>query len=79
MGRSHLNERLSQQWQRNGGGVNTLKIICLTIIQLVKLAWLLPQAAVNAREQRRRRQVVRNRYEADRLDRLRHPSNYQGK
>jgi hypothetical protein len=71
--------RLSQQWQTNDDGVNTLKRICLTIIQLAKLAWLLPQAVVNAHKQRRRRQAVRNRYEADRLDRLRNPSKYLGK
>jgi hypothetical protein len=58
--------------------MNTLKIICLTIIQLVKQAWLLPQAAVTAVRQRRR-QVVLNEHELDRLDRLRNPSKYMGK
>jgi hypothetical protein len=59
--------------------MNTLKIIGLTIIQLVKQACLLPQNFVAAIRQRRRRIALDNEYEADRLDRLRNPANYQGK
>ncbi len=55
-----------------------LKLICLTIIQLVKQAWLLPQSVANAVKQRRRL-VVRNKLEAERLDRIRNPSKYLGK
>ena len=55
-----------------------LKLICLTIIQLVKQAWLLPQSIANAVKQKRR-QVVRNELEAERLDRIRNPSKYLGK
>ena len=55
-----------------------LKRICLTIIQLVKQAWLLPQSIANAVKQKRR-QVVRNELEAERLDRIRNPSKYLGK
>jgi hypothetical protein len=55
-----------------------LKLICLTIIQLVKQAWLLPQTFVNAVKQKRR-QAVRNELEAERLDRIRNPSKYLGK
>ncbi|MFZ1072414.1 MAG: hypothetical protein WAO21_03160 [Verrucomicrobiia bacterium] len=58
--------------------MNTLKLICLTIIQLVKQAWLLPQSIANAAKQRRLL-VVRNELEAERLDRIRNPSKYLGK
>jgi hypothetical protein len=58
--------------------MNILKLICLTIIQLVKQVWFLPQSVANA-VQRRRRLVVRNELEAERLDRIRHPSKYLGK
>ncbi|MGO8699135.1 MAG: hypothetical protein ACLQVY_15600 [Limisphaerales bacterium] len=58
--------------------MNTLKIICLTIILLVKQAWLLPQTVLTAVRERRQ-QVVRAEREIERLDRLRNPSNYQGK
>ena len=58
--------------------MNTLKLICLTIIQLVKQAWLLPQSVANAVKQRRL-VVIRNELEAERLDRIRNPSKYLGK
>ena len=58
--------------------MNLLKLICLTIIQLVKQAWLLPQSIMNAVKQRQRR-VVLNEREVERLDRIRHPHKYLGK
>ena len=58
--------------------MNTLKLVFLTIFQLVKQTWLLPQSIVYAVRQRRR-QVVRNELEAERLDRIRNPSKYLGK
>ena len=58
--------------------MNTLKLICLTIIQLIKQAWLLPQSVAIAAKQRRRRTVL-NGLEAERLDRIRNPSKYIGK
>jgi hypothetical protein len=58
--------------------VNTLKIICLTIIQLLKQAWYLPQSIANAVKQRRWQAVLDER-EAERLDRIRNPSKYRGK
>jgi hypothetical protein len=64
--------------QHEGITMYILKLICLTIIQLVKQACLLPQSAVNAVKQRRR-QAVRNKLEAERLDRIRNPSKYLGK
>ena len=58
--------------------MNTLKLICLTIIQLVKQAWLLPQSFAIAAKQRRQ-QTVLDELEAERLDRIRNPSKYRGK
>jgi hypothetical protein len=58
--------------------MNILKLICLTITQLVKQAWLLPQSVADAVRQRRLR-VVRNELEVERLDRIRNPSKYVGK
>jgi hypothetical protein len=56
----------------------TLKLICLTLIHLVKQAWLLPRSLANAGQQRRR-QLVLDEQEAERLDRIRNPSKYIGK
>ena len=58
--------------------MHTLKLICLTILQLVKQVWLLPQSVANAVQQRRR-QIVLNELEAERLDRIRNPLKYLGK
>jgi hypothetical protein len=58
--------------------MNILKIICLTILLLIKQAWLLPQTCLAAFRQRRL-QAVRNEDEIERLDRLRNPSNYRGR
>ena len=58
--------------------MNTLKIICMTIVQLVKQVWFLPQSIANAFQQRRR-QAAWNELEAERLDRIRNPSKYLGK
>jgi len=58
--------------------MHTLKLICLTILQLVKQVWFLPQSVANAVRQRRR-QIVLNELEAERLDRIRNPLKYLGK
>ena len=58
--------------------MHTLKLICLTIIQLLKQAWLLPQSVAIAVQQRQR-QAVLNELEVERLDRIRNPSKYLGK
>ena len=58
--------------------MDKLKLICLTIIQLIKQVWLLPQSVAMAAQQRRR-QIVLNEQEAERLDRIRNPSKYLGK
>jgi hypothetical protein len=58
--------------------MHTLKLICLNFLQLVKQVWWLPQSVANAVKQRRR-QVVLNELEAERLDRIRNPLKYLGK
>jgi hypothetical protein len=58
--------------------MHTLKLMRQTIIHLLKQAWLLPQSVAIAVKQRRR-QIVLNELEAERLDRLRNPSKYLGK
>jgi hypothetical protein len=58
--------------------MNILKLFCLTLIQLVKQARLLPQTVANAFKQRRRQSILDER-EAERLDRICNPSKYLGK
>jgi hypothetical protein len=58
--------------------MQTLKLFCLTVLQLVKQIRLLPQSFVNASKQRQR-QVAWNEHETERLDRIRNPSKYLGK
>ena len=58
--------------------MNALKLIYLTLIQLVKQAGALPQAVAQAVRQRRL-QIARDEREAERLDRIRNPSKYLGK
>jgi len=58
--------------------MRTLKLIGLTIVHLVKQAWSLPQSLANAGKDRRR-QIVLDELEAERLDRIRNPSKYRGK
>jgi hypothetical protein len=55
-----------------------LKLICLTIVELAKQAWLLPQTIADALQQRRR-QLARQQFETERLDRIRNPSKYAGR
>jgi hypothetical protein len=58
--------------------MHTLKLICLNFLQLVKQVWWLPQSVANTVKQRRR-QIVLNELEAERLDRIRNPLKYLGK
>ena len=53
-------------------------LFVLTFAQLVKQIWFLPQSIGNAVKQRRRL-IVWNEHEAERLDRIRNPSKYLGK
>ena len=55
-----------------------IKLIFLTLYQLAKQIWQLPQTAATSFKQRRR-QAVLARLENERLDRIRHPSKYLGK
>ena len=55
-----------------------VKVIWLTIVQIIRQAWLLPQTIAGAVRQRRQ-QAVMDELEADRLDRIRNPSKYLGK
>ena len=54
------------------------KLICLTIFNLLKQAWHLPQLIAGA-AQARRRQACRADSEAERLDRIRNPRKYEGR
>jgi hypothetical protein len=56
----------------------TIKLICLTIVNLFKQVWTLPQTVALSLEQRRR-QVTLQQSEAERLDRIRNPSKYAGR
>ncbi len=56
----------------------TLKLICLTIVNLVKQAWLLPQTVALALQQRRLK-LARQLSETERLDRIRNPAKYAGR
>ena len=55
-----------------------LKLICLTIIQLGRQAWLFPQSVAHAVQQRRQKLVLKE-LEVERLDRICNPSKYLGK
>jgi hypothetical protein len=57
--------------------MHTLKVICLTICQLAKQAWLFPQTALLAL--RKRQKNDQNASEIERVDRIRNPSKYLGK
>jgi hypothetical protein len=58
--------------------MDKLKLICLTIVELVKQAWLLPHTIALAVQQRRL-QLARRQSETERLDRIRNPSKYRGR
>jgi hypothetical protein len=58
--------------------MHILKLICLTVVQLAKQVWTLPQA-IAAGVKNRRQQAAWDEAEAERLDRIRHPSKYLGK
>jgi len=58
--------------------MDILKVICLTIVQLVKQACLFPRTVMDA-IRKKRRQAVLDEDAVERLDRLRNPSKYVGK
>jgi hypothetical protein len=55
-----------------------IKFLFLTIVNVVKQIWLLPQT-VSLALQQKRRQFARQQFETERLDRIRNPSKYLGK
>jgi hypothetical protein len=55
-----------------------LKLISLTIVNLIRAIWGVPQAFLRA-AQERRQQTTRERSEAERLDRIRQPWKYVGR
>jgi hypothetical protein len=55
-----------------------LKLIYLTLLQWVKQIRRLPQSFADS-ARHKRREVVLNEREAERLDRIRNPSQYRGK
>ena len=54
------------------------KLAGLTIVNLVKQAWLLPETVALALQQRRLK-LARQQSETERLDRIRNPSKYAGR
>ncbi len=58
--------------------MNILKLMGLTLTQLAKQIWNLPQS-ISQTIRHRRQQVAWNEHEAERLDRIRNPSKYLGK
>lgn len=58
--------------------MNVLKQIGLTLAQLARQVWALPQTFANTLKQRRL-QVILDEREAERLDRIRNPDKYRGK
>ena len=58
--------------------MNLLKLIGLIFIELAKRAWALPQTISNA-VKRRQQQVILDKLEIERLDRIRNPAKYLGK
>ena len=58
--------------------MHILKVICFTIVELFKQLWAIPATLV-ATFRKRRHVAEVNEVEAERLDRIRHPSKYLGK
>ncbi len=58
--------------------MNLIKLLWLTLDALAKQAWMFPESVAMALKQKRQR-IIRNEFEADRLDWLRNPSKYLGK
>ena len=59
--------------------MHLFKVICLTIFELAKQLWALPATVATNLRKRRTTPVGVGAVEAERLDRLRHPSKYLGK
>jgi hypothetical protein len=58
--------------------MKNLKLLGLTIIQLFKQVWFLPRSIADVIRQKRQ-WMIQNRFEAERLDRIRNPEKYLGR
>lgn len=58
--------------------MHTLKLIWLTLVQLIRQVCRLPQMVAQAVKQRRQQGVLDG-LEVERLDRIRNPEKYRGK
>ena len=58
--------------------MNALKLIYVTIVQLVRQVCLIPKSIAKAVKQRQH-QAVLDKNEAERLDRIRNPLKYRGR
>jgi hypothetical protein len=58
--------------------MNTIKHICLTIVQVTKQLFNLPKSLVESRKMRRV-YALRIKNENERIDRIRNPYKYRGK
>jgi hypothetical protein len=58
--------------------MNTLKVICLTVVALVRHVCLFPKNLVDAMKLKRQ-QAIKVASNVERLDRIRNPSKYVGK
>jgi hypothetical protein len=58
--------------------MQVIKWICRTMVRLLKALLRLPHSVAFVLQQRRKRSAL-NVLEAERLDRIRHPSKYLGK
>ena len=58
--------------------MENLKLICQAIVSLGHQVWHFPRSVMGVIQQRRQ-QIVLDKVEAERLDRIRNPSKYLGK
>lgn len=58
--------------------MHIIKVICLTVVELAKQIWAFP-ATMAANFRKKGVPVKTDAAEAERLDRIRHPSKYLGK
>jgi hypothetical protein len=58
--------------------MQVLKFVCRTLVRLLTVLLRLPRSIALVLQQKRNRSAV-DRFEAERLDRIRHPAKYLGK
>jgi len=74
--KSIIEERIENRIDKTR--VRILELIYLTVTRLARQVWALPQSIATG-IRRWQRQTALNEAEAERLDRIRHPSKYLGK